>query len=131
MELRTKIELTNYAIDKLKDSISIDRNYGCDLHHEIFNTDYYIIGHYEAEKWLIEHTGIFAAIEEIKNYEKVNFGEVNTDFSSSENVCNMIVYIYGEQILSESNHLRDECWNEKLSQKDINKIIKELKDSIK
>ena len=70
-----------------------------DLHHEIFNTDYYIIGRYEAKKWLGDQ--VFNIIETIKEYEEFNFGEVNTDFSEPEKVVNMYVYIIGEEIVAE------------------------------
>jgi len=70
-----------------------------DLHHEIFNTDYYIIGRYEATKWLGDQ--VFNIINIIKEYENENFGEVNTDFSEVEKVVNMYVYIIGEEIVSE------------------------------
>ena len=70
-----------------------------DLHHEIFNTDYYIIGRYEATKWLGDQ--VFNVINIIKEYENDNFGEVNTDFSEVEKVVNMYVYIIGEEIVSE------------------------------
>jgi len=68
-----------------------------DLHHHCFNTDYYIIGTYQAKKWLGEN--VFEIIEEIKTYEKDNFGEVNTDFSDPEKVVNMYAYIIGEEIV--------------------------------
>ena len=70
-----------------------------DLHHEIFNTDYYIIGRYEATKWLGDQ--VFNIINIIKEYENDNFGSVNTDFSEVEKVVNMYVYIIGEEIVSE------------------------------
>lgn len=70
-----------------------------DLHHEIFNTDYYIIGRYEAKKWLGDQ--VFNVIEIIREYEEFNFGEVNTDFSEPEKIVNMYVYIIGEQIVQE------------------------------
>ena len=68
-----------------------------DLHHYCFNTDYYIIGTYQAKKWLGDN--VFEIIEEIKTYEKDNFGEVNTDFSDPEKVVNMYAYIIGEEIV--------------------------------
>ena len=70
-----------------------------DLHHEIFNTDYYIIGRYEATKWLGDQ--VFNVINIIKEYENDNFGEVNTDFSEVEKVVNMYVYIIGEEIVTD------------------------------
>lgn len=121
------IELVNYAIDGLENIR--EGVYACDLHNEIFNTDYFIIGYYAAEQWLIKNVGIFAAIEEIKQYEQDNFGEVNTDFSSSEKVCNMYTYIKGEEILQQSKTLQSK-WNDRLYSKDIIKIKKELKKLI-
>ena len=70
-----------------------------DLHHEIFNTDYYIIGRYEATKWLGDQ--VFNIINIIKEYENDNFGSVNTDFSEVEKVVNMYVYIIGEEIVAD------------------------------
>ena len=68
-----------------------------DLHHEIFNTDYYIIGTYKAKQWCGDE--VFNIIDFIKEYENWHFGEVNTDFSSPEAVVNMYVYIIGEDIV--------------------------------
>ena len=68
-----------------------------DLHYEIFNTDYYIIGSYKATQWLGDQ--VFNIIDFIKEYELFNFGEVMTDFSSPEAIVNMYVYIIGEEIV--------------------------------
>tara|TARA_R110000824_G_scaffold296446_1_gene484710 strand:+ start:85 stop:513 length:429 start_codon:yes stop_codon:yes gene_type:complete len=70
-----------------------------DLHHELFNTDYYIVGTYQAKQWLGDYA--FDAIGEIQKYEEDNFGEVFTDFSDPEKVVNMYVYIAGEQLIQE------------------------------
>jgi len=70
-----------------------------ELHHEIFNTDYYIIGRYQAIKWLSDE--VFNVINFIKEYENNNFGEVNTDFSEPEKIVNMYVYIVGEEIAND------------------------------
>jgi fido (protein-threonine AMPylation protein) len=70
-----------------------------DLHNQIFNEDYYIVGYYQAEQWL--GTDTFSAIAEIKHYEEMNFGESHTDFSSSEAVVNMYVYILGEEVIQD------------------------------
>lgn len=77
-----------------------------EIHNELFNTDYFIIGYYQSEQWLKEY-GIFAAIETIKNYEQDMFGEVTTDLSSSESVANMLAYIIGEEVLSNCATLND------------------------
>ena len=117
-------EILSYAIDRLKDLGTGTR--ADDLHNEIFNTDYFIIGRYEAEQFL-QKVGTFEAIGTIKEYEEDHFGEVNTDFSSSEKVCNMYVYIIGEEILNNSktfDQKRDEGII--LNEEEVNKIVREL-----
>ena len=68
-----------------------------DLHHHCFNTDYYIIGTYQAKEWLGAYA--FDVIDFIKQYEHDNFGEVHTDFADPEKVVNMYAYIIGEEIV--------------------------------
>jgi hypothetical protein len=118
-------DLVNYAIDGL-DNIS-EGVYACDLHNELFNTDYFIIGYYDAEQWLIKNVGIFAAIEEIKEYEQNNFGQVTTDLSSSEKVVNMYAYIKGEEILNDCKTLTDN-WDRKLYAEQLEAIKNELNE---
>lgn len=122
---QTNSELVQYAIDGMANVN--EGTYGCDLHNELFNTGYFIIGYYAAEQWLIKNPGIFAAIEEIKEYEQSNFGEVTTDLSSSEKVVNMYAYIKGEEILSNCQTLQDK-WNNPLTTEDIESIKQELTD---
>ena len=116
-------EVKEYAIDKLSEYK--DTNiYGCDMHNELFNTDYYIIGTYKSKQWLGDDA--FNVIGEIKDYEQDNFGEVTTDLSDPENIVNMYVYIIGEQILAESDTLNDN-WDNHLTNENIDDIITELK----
>ena len=70
-----------------------------DLHNEVFNTDYYIIGRYEAKKWLGDQ--VFDIIGIIQEYEQDNFGEVTTELTEPEKVVNMYVYIVGEDLINE------------------------------
>jgi hypothetical protein len=127
MNNNTKTELVNFAIDHIKDCHP--SCYGCDLHNEIFNSDYYIIGYYYAEQWLLNNGGTFYNIDLIKEYEQSNFGEVITDFSSAEKVVNMAVYILGEEVLSVSKTLQNK-WNNRLDDEDLEAIINELENSI-
>lgn len=72
-----------------------------DLHHEVFNTDYFIIGYYDASKWINENfDDAFNAIEIVKKYEVENFGEMNTEVNS-EKIANMLSYICGEEVIRE------------------------------
>jgi len=120
-------EIVNYALQGL-DNVNAGV-YACDLHNELFNTDYFIIGYYQAEQWLIKNVGIFAAIEEIKEYEEYNFGEVTTDSSSSEKVVNMYAYIKGEELLSDIKLLQDK-WNDRLDDEDLQAIKDELNEML-
>jgi hypothetical protein len=108
--------------DKLDDKVGLDV-YGCDLHHELCNADYFIIGRYQAKQCLGEH--VFDAIEMVKDYEQSNFGEVSTDLSEPERVVNMLAYIIGEHVLAESGHLQDK-WDVCLTGDDLTKIAEDL-----
>lgn len=68
-----------------------------DLHHHVFNSDYYMCYTYDAKQWLGDE--VFNAINHIKEYENWHFGEVTTDFSCPVAVVNMYVYIIGEEIV--------------------------------
>ena len=98
-------EIKQYIFDSVNKN-----NFGCwsnvlklikdgELHNQLFNTDYYIIGRYQAKKWLSDD--VFNVIEYIKDYEEMNFGEITTDLSEPEHVVNMYTYIIGEELLSE------------------------------
>lgn len=99
-------EAREAIIETLQDGYS---GYYCDLHNEVFNTNYYIIGTYEAKEALKEYD-VFDAIEKVQTYEKENFGGVYTDLSNPEKLVNMIYYIIGEEVLYE---IMDgvEAWN--------------------
>jgi|TARA_R100000482_G_scaffold58302_2_gene21175 hypothetical protein len=120
-------ELYQHTIDKLtefKDWSS--KYYGCDLHHYIFNESMYLIGHYNCREWIKKHDlDVFEMIDIIVQYEREQFGQIHTDLSTPENVVNMYVYIEGEEILNETEHLKD-VWDEELTGEDYDKIIKEL-----
>ena len=94
-------EIKQYAIDTIKERLEYDQNYldqnTSKIHYDLFNTDYYIIGYYNAEQWL--GNNVFECISIIKEYERYVYGEITTDFSNSESVVNMYVYIIGEEIL--------------------------------
>jgi hypothetical protein len=117
-------EVKAYAVEKLAD-LQVSRIIGAELHNEIFNTDYYIIGRYQAKEWLGDH--VFEAIDLIKEYEQENFGQVSTDLSDPEKVVNMYVYILGEQMLSESKTLHSmNKWDETLTDDDLKAIALEI-----
>ena len=121
----TKQEIASMILDAINDG-RLNDTYVCEIHNEVFNTDYFIIGYYDAEQWLINNYGVFAAIEKISEYEKDTFGEILTDLGSSEKVCNMLVYILGEEILSKVETISI-YWDKKTTKKILNAIKKEIK----
>ena len=70
-----------------------------DLPHPAFKTVDYIIGTYQAKKWLGDMA--FDVINFIKEYEEFHFGKVNTDFSSPEKIVNRYADIIGGEIVND------------------------------
>ena len=102
--------------------------YYSDLHNEVFNTGYYIIGTYQAKKALEEYD-VFEAIEKVQTYEKDNFGEIYTDLSDPEKLVNMLYYIIGEEVLYEimdGVEAWEENWNNQADEETNAKILEEL-----
>lgn len=96
-------------IERLEDSYD---GYYCDLHNEVFNTDWYIIGTYQAKEALKEYD-VFEAIELVQTYEKEQFGEIYTELSNPEKLINMIYYIVGDEVIGEMNEIEEfsDNWN--------------------
>lgn len=97
-----------------------------DLHHYMFNEDYFIIGYYQARKWLENGPGVFEAIQTVQDYEKTNFGEVTTDLGDEEKVANMFAYIQGEELLNSLDAYR-EYEDEILDEDMCDEFLTELK----
>ena len=127
---KQKEDVKEYIIDQLNDDVGLDQHIS-DLHHYLLNEDYFIIGSYRAEQWLKkDNSSVFEAIETIREYEQSNFGQVSTDFSSSEKVANMLAYILGEEILSESDIYQQIQFDKNiLEEDDIKNLIEDLKES--
>ena len=104
--------------------------YGCDLHSEVFNTDYYIIGTTQAKE-VLESYGVFDALNKVQTYEIYEFGEVTTDLSDPEKLANMLYYIESEEYLysleGEISDIINEYWGDELPEKDIKKLIELFK----
>ena len=120
MHEEMKQEAIEAIIEALENKYS---GYYCDLHNEVFNTDYYIIGTYAAKEALREYD-VFDAIELVQTYEKDNFGEVYTDLSNPEKLINMVYYIIGDEVVCEMNEIEAFCdnWNN-VADDETNKTI--------
>jgi len=117
-----------YAIDQLEElKPSLIGQYVADLHHHLFNENYFIIGTHKAKQWL-KNDYVSAAVT-VQDYEQFNFGDISTRFDDPEKIANMLNYIFGSEILSESkifNCLGGRLY-EKLSSFTLDLIIRELK----
>ena len=124
-EQEMREEAREDIIEALREGYS---GYYCDLHNEVFNTDYYIIGSYNAKKAL-EEFGVFEAIEKVQAYEKDNFGEVITDLSDPEKLVNALYYIIGEEVLFEMMdgiEAWEENWNNLADEETNAEILKAI-----
>lgn len=97
-------EIEQHFLDYLNDNLDYHKEHEADtwtedLHHNCFNTDYFIIGSYKAKQWLGDKA--FDVIGFVKDYENWHFGEVHTNLSNPEAVVNMYAYIIGEEIVNE------------------------------
>lgn len=103
--------------------------YYCDLHNDVFNTDYYIIGTYEAKEALREYD-VFEAIELVQTYEKEQFGEVYTDLSNPEKLINMVYYVIGDRVICDMYEIEEfnENWNNKADDETNAKVVKAMKE---
>lgn len=104
-------------------------DYYCDLHNQVFNTDYYIIGTYQAKEVLREYD-VFEALDKIQDYEKEQFGEIFTDLSDPEKVVNMLYYIIGDEIIGEMYDIEafNDGWNDQADEETNAVIIKAMKE---
>lgn len=103
--------------------------YYCDLHNEVFNTDYYIIGTYQAKEALKEYD-VFEAIELVQSYEREQFGEIYTDLSDPEKLINMVYYIVGDEVIGEMHDIEafNDAWNDEADEETNAVIIKAMKE---
>lgn len=121
-----KAEAIADIIETLEDGYD---GYYCDLHNEVFNTDYYIIGTYQAKEVLKEYD-VFEAIELVQTYEKENFGEIFTDLSDPEKLLNMVYYIIGDEVIYEMYAIDEfnDGWNDRADEETNEAIIKAMKE---
>ena len=81
-----------------------------DLHHKVFNEDYYIIGYYQAEQWLIEdgknnfnnsQNMTFDVLGYVMEQEDLHLGEIHTVIDNAETLVNHYTYWLGREIIEE------------------------------
>ena len=127
MKTFSKKEIIEDIVEYLENTGGV---YACDLHSEVFNSDYYIIGWDKAEEALVTY-GVFDALYKVQTYEIYEFGEVTTDLSDPEKLANMLYYIESEEYLysldGEISDILNEYWGDELEEKEIIKLIELFK----
>ena len=97
-----KKAILGYAIDQLDSEVGIDC-YIEDLHHYLFNQDYFIIGTYKASKFIGEDLGEILRV--CIDFEK-DMGIFDESFYMTilepEKVVNKLAYVIGYEILNNS-----------------------------
>ena len=121
------MQMREEAINQIIETLEYYRGYYCDLHSEVFNTDYYIIGTYQAKEALREFD-VFDAIEKVMDYEKDNFGEIYTDISDPEKLVNMLYYVIGDEIICEMQEIEafSDNWDNYADEETNAEIITEM-----
>lgn len=96
-----------------------------DLAMQVFNSDYYIVGSYEAQQALTQYD-VWEAFEEIKEYENDHFGEVLTDLSNPENVAKQLYYLKGLEaieLIQGELEIFNDIWNEEVTEETAKSLI--------
>ena len=116
-------KIRNLIKDEIKDMImDYEDVYGCDLAHEMYNNDYYIIGTYKARQFLKKYFDDM--IECLEQYEE-ELGETYPDITNSEKLATLLALSVAEDVLCESKTL-DEYWDCRLTEENLEAIKEEL-----
>ena len=116
-------KIRNLIKDEIKDMImDYEDVYGCDLAHEMYNNDYYIIGTYKARQFLKKYFDDMT--ECLEQYEE-EVGETYPDITNSEKLATLLALSVAEDVLCESKTL-DEYWDCRLTEENLEAIKEEL-----
>lgn len=108
-------------LDRLPEAVG---QYGCDLHNFLFNEEEAFIYNNEAET-ACDSVNTWSAIRLVKKYEEDNFGECNTEVEPVK-TANMLVYIYGEFLLAQVEHLTGDALDRELTEEDLEIIADQM-----
>lgn len=105
--------------------------YYCDLHGHLINEEHHYIYTSEAIDDL-NAIGVFDAIGVIVEYEKGEFGEVDTDFTNPCDVAHMLYYIVCWEVLCDlfdGCELWNEVWNDEATEETNKALVQWLKEN--
>ena len=126
--MTTTIEtsIIEHAIDQLENG-SLEGQYSDDLHHYLFNEDYFITYYARAEKWLKDNNlSTWEVMRYCNQQEMDNFGEIQTSFDNPETLVNHYAYWRGQELLN-SLELK---LSDRLTEDDIKNLISKLESML-
>jgi len=90
-------DFINHIADNIENHMGLNFD---DLHHFLFNEDYYIIGYYQAEQFIKENDlNTFDLISYCQEQEKEHFGEIHSTFDNAEKLVNHYAYWRGQELI--------------------------------
>lgn len=107
--------------DRLADAVG---QYGCDLHNFLFNEEQAFSYDNEAEE-AVNSVNTWSAIRLVKKYEEDNFDKCNAEIEPCK-IANILVYIYGEFLLNQVEHLTGEALDRELTEEDLDIIADQM-----
>ena len=114
-------EIKNYILDNID---YFEGSRAEDLHHNLFNQDYYLIGYYQCSKWLGSADNLLDVLNYVHEWEEFNLGEIQTKTDiNSEKLVNLYVYCVGDEIFNNIDY----SFEGNLTKKDIEKKKTRLK----
>tara|TARA_R110002020_G_scaffold179153_1_gene372283 strand:+ start:98 stop:508 length:411 start_codon:yes stop_codon:yes gene_type:complete len=132
--LRDNEEIFNdikaHALERLE---NVSNPYGADLHHELFNMDYFVIYHYEAEK-IAKRWGVdaFDLVKYNVNEEQDAFGECywikEPNKLNWESQVNLAAYWIGRDLLYEVQEALDSCWDDEMTEEDVKRVKEAIEE---
>ena len=106
-------ETTYYKYDEIKQTLLdyIENNdltlykalQDDDLHFNVYNSDYFIIGYYNAEQWLINEHGTnytFEVMSYVQEQEEETLGTIEK-ITDAERLVNLYAYWLGYEVIAE------------------------------
>ena len=94
--------IKDYLLEYLKDNeLKINDE---DIHDIVFNQDYFIIGYYNAQQWLIDEQGnnrTFEVLKYVMEQEKDYFGSIETVYDNAETLVNNYAYWLGYEVIAD------------------------------
>jgi len=117
-------EFFNHIADNIGE---YEGKYFDDLHHYLFNEDYFVKGYYQAEQFIKENDlNSFKLIQFCQEQEKDNFGEIQNTFDNAEKLVNHYAYWRGQELMYDIKAICDFR-----GQRVTEELIKEVQEELK